>query len=291
MDSSFFLISNNTSCVSTNTPNFNNDLDQSLSSSSLTFDPFDGFSILDQHHQNSHRLYDYFGNGGGGGGCDTGGGGGDSDRHSPSSFINQCPLDQLDLHHHQHQHHHLHSKNFLYQTDPNQEDDDDLQGTLTSFVDDLGVDSDAGYTSGVDLFANNSFVDCSDSTEAYYLRLALEQNNNIIEYNNNSSSCGSSTGNMAASTTLNNYSDININNYSSITTTNINNINYDCNTFNNCNANGDSNQSQKAKRSVLMNLLIDGSDVGAGYTSHNFRALPQRILQHQRSSAINNNSS
>lgn len=228
MDSSYFLISNNTS---SNSSNINNDLEQSSSSSSFNYDPFDGFSFLEQQ---GTRLYDYFGGG----------------RSSP--LINQCPLDQLDLQ----------QKNFPFQTDPNQEDDDDLSGTLTSFVSDLGADSDAGYTSGVDLFATST-IDCSDSTEAYYLRLALEQSNNINGYNNNN---------------YNNYSDIN-NNYSS-------NINYGCISYNSCN--GDSNTSQASKRSVLMNLLIDGSDVGAGYTSHNCRALPQSFTTQQQQEPNNN---
>jgi len=231
MDSSYFLIAN-----STNTSNINNELEQSSSSSSLNYDPFDGFSLLDQQ---GTRLYDYFS---GSGECGAGGGGGG--RGSP--LINQCPLDQIDLQ----------QKNFPFQINPNQEDDDDFQETLTSFVGDLGVDSDGGYTSGVDLFATNAIVDCSDSTEAYCLRLALEQNNNI-GYNNISNN--------------NNCSDIN-NNYNS-------NSIYDCNSYNSCD--GDSNTSHSTKRSVLMNLLIDGSDVGAGYTSHNCRALPQKIIQQQ----------
>lgn len=210
MDSSYFLISNNTS-TNTSLNNLNNDLEQS-SPSSFNYDPFDGFSFLDQQGM---RLYDYIGASSGGGG-----------RNSPSVYQNS--FDQLDIHHH----HQTTHKSFPFlQTDPNQEDDDDLQGTLTSFVSDLGVESDAGYTSGVDLFATNT-IDCSGGN-----------------------SCG-----------YNNFSDINNNENS-----NNNNISY-----NGCN-DGDSNTSQAAKRSVLMNLLIDGSDVEAGYTSHNFRALPERI--------------
>lgn len=250
MDSSYFLISNNTNTS-------NNDLEQP----SFSYDPFDGFSILDQQGM---RLYDYFGGGGG--------------RNSP--LIYQGSFDQFDLHNHQ-----TTQKNFPFlQTDPNQEDDDDLQGTLTSFVSDFGVDSDAGYTSGVDLFANNT-IDCSDSTEAYYLRLALEQNS--------SSSCSSSSNSSSTSGSNNNISDdcyINNDNFSDINNNNINNSSnnnndnnicnsYVCNSYNNCN--GDSNTSQAVKRSVLMNLLIDGSDVGAGYTSNNCRALPQRITTQQ----------
>lgn len=244
MDSSYFLISSNTSTNSSNI--INNDLEQS---SSFNYDSFDGFSFLDQQ---GLRLYDYFGTGGGGGGG----------RNSP--FINQCPLDQLDLHHQQ--------KSFPFQTDPNQEPDDDLQETLTSFVGELGVDNETGYNPAVDLFATNTTLDFSDSTEAYYLRLALEQNSNMnaCNYNNNINN--------------NNFSDINNNhNYCS------NNINNGCFSYTNCI--GDSNTNKTAKRSVLMNLLIDGSDVGAGYTSHNCRALPQRLSQqHQQTTTTTNNS-
>lgn len=239
MDSSYFLISNNTSNnISTN------DLEQSSSSSPFNYDPFDGFSFLDQQ---GLRLYDYFGAGGG--------------RNSP---ISQYPsLDQLD---------NLQHKNLPFcQASPNQEDDDDLQRTLTSFVGDLGTDSDAGYTSGVDLFATNT-IECSDTTEAYYFRLAMEQNINLNgSYNNNNNN------------NSNNYSDINNNNYNS----NINN--YDCNSYNSCNGDSNSSRGQTAKRSVLMNLLIDGSDVGAGYTSHNSRALPQRLIQQQHQKTQTNN--
>lgn len=253
MDSSYFLISNNTN---TNTSNLSNDLEQSP----FNYDPFDGFSLLDQQGM---RLYDYFGGGGGGG------------RNSP--LIYQSSFDQFDLHNHQ-----TTQKNFPFlQTDPNQEDDDDLQGTLTSFVSDLGVDSDAGYTSGVDLFASNT-IDCSDSTEAYYLRLALEQNSgSSCSSSSNSSSTSGSNNNISDEyyNNNNNFSDINNNNNNNNSNNNDNNISnsYDCN--------GDSNTSQAVKRSVLMNLLIDGSDVGAGYTSHNCRALPQRITQKQPNSA------
>lgn len=232
MDTSY-LISNSTSNSTSTT---NNDFEQSSSSSPSPFanDPFDGFPFLDQH---GLRLYDYFG--------------ANTPNGTSSPLINQYPLiDHLDIH--------QQPKNSPFQTDPCQQDDDDLQGTLASFAGDLGADSDAGYTSGVDLFATNNIVDCSDSTEAYYLRLTLEQNNNINAFNN----CNIN----------NNYSDIS-NNY------NVNNFkNFDGNSYNNCNS--DSNASQTAKRSVLMNLLIDGSDVGAGYTSHNCRALPQRLITH-----------
>lgn len=247
MDSSYFLISNNT-----NTGNLNSDPEQS----SFNYDPFDGFSFLDQQ---GLRLYDYFGASGG--------------RNSPLTY--QSSFDQFDLHNYQ-----ATQKNFPFlQTDPNQEDTDDLQGTLTSFACDFGLDSDAGYTSGVDLFATNT-IDCLDSTEAYYLRLALQQNSSC------SSSCSSSTSDSNINinsdeyyVSNNNFSDINNNNIDS-NDNNDNNIGYGCNSYNNCN--GDSNTT---KRSVLMNLLIDGSDVGAGYTSHNRRALPtlpQRITTQQQ---------
>lgn len=127
---------------------------------------------------------------------------------------------------------------------------------------DLGgvvVDSgDAGYNSGVDLFCSSahshqihssgSLIDCCgspvDSPEAYYLRLALEQDSNrnncdvdILDSHsvaadaaNQSSSSSSSTSSSASSAAA------------------------------------------AAKQSVLMNLLINGSDVSAGYTIHNCRA-------------------
>lgn len=56
------------------------------------------------------------------------------------------------------------------------DDDDDLHGTLTSFVcTDLGAESDTGYTSGVDGYFNSStsLIDhcgTSDSTDAYCFR-------------------------------------------------------------------------------------------------------------------------
>lgn len=221
----------------------------------------------------------------------------------------------------------------------------------------LGVDCDAGYISGVDLFAaTNAFVECSvESTEAYYLRLALEQqancnniisshhNNNNLDNNSNTNylndssngslncnrnvdvngNCGnlSGCGNSSSSgSNSNSYSDINsnhsyytfINHNSSSTqtsTNNSNNFNHDWNNFTSCDTsdsnnnimNNNNNSSISSsnsnidnitgngagsrmgegvggKRSVLMNLLIDGSDVGAGYTSHNCRALPQRLI-------------
>lgn len=263
MDSPYFLISNNnltSSASNTNliTSNIINDLEQS--SSSFSYDPLDGLSLLDQQ---GLRFYDFLGannnlsagGGGGGGGVVVGGG-----RISPSaSFNNHYPHDQIDSFQH---------KNFPFNTDPNNQDDDvDLHDTLTSFVSDLGgVDSDAGYNSGVDLFASNNMADCSDSTEAYYLKLALEQNNtshSITTGCHEFDSCNTSSHNNF------DHSD-NVDNIYNLS----NNVDHDCNSYNNCN--GDSNNSQKSKRSVLMNLLIDGSDVGAGYTSHNCRALPNR---------------
>lgn len=251
MDSPYFLVSNSTTSSSTNsnliTSNFINDLEQS--SSSFSYDPLDGLSLVDQQ---GLRFYDFLGSNNGGG------------RTSPS-LINHYPLDQLDLQHKNH---------FPFHIDSSQDDDVDLHGTLTSFVSDLGgVESDAGYTSGVDPFAANNLADCSDSTEAYYLKLALEQNNtNQIRANchiaSDFDSCSSSCNNGSISNNFD-HSD-NIDNIYNIS----NNVDYDCNSYINCN--GDSNISQKSKRSVLMNLLIDGSDVGAGYTSHNCRALPKR---------------
>lgn len=260
MDSPYFLISNNNitssaSNASLSASNIINDLEQS--SSSFNYDPLDGLSLMDQQ---GLRFYDFLGANNNGGG---GGGGGRASPSSSPSFNDHYTQDQIDSFQH---------KNFPFHIDPsNQDDDVDLHDTLTSFVSDLGgVDSDAGYNSGVDLFASNNIADCSDSTEAYYLKLALEQNNTsqaittgCHEFDSCSNSCHTSSNNNI------DHSD-NIDNIYSIS----NNVDYDCNSYNNCK--GDSNISQKSKRSVLMNLLIDGSDVGAGYTSHNCRALPKR---------------
>lgn len=292
MDSSYFLKSNSISTRTNSTNNISNNNDFDLQSSSpspaFNYDSFDGFSLLDQH--NTMRLYDYFGAVGAAGG---GGGGGytsnmntsstsiasvssPSGRNSPITTINHWPSDQLDL---QHQ-----KCSFPFRSDPihnddvDDNDDDDLQETLNSFVGGHldSIDLDPGYNSSVDLFATNPFVDCSDSAETYYFKLSLDQSNNINSYCNNSNNNNynyniNNNNNNNFSNSNNNYSDIN-NNYNNISDY------YDCDSYNSCN--GDSNIGQVTeKRSVLMNLLIDGSDVGAGYTSHNCRALTQKMTK------------
>lgn len=175
---------------------------------------------------------------------------------------------------------------FCHSSDPDHEDlvasvattttdDDDLPETLTSFVADLGgviagddevddAEVDCGYGS-VDLFCSSSqttMIDCCGSVdlspEAYYLRLALEQQQQQHHQQHNHFHHGQHHHPLH----LHN-SHYNHHNYHQ--QQDISNGNNRSNNNNNCDA-ADTNG---AKRSVLMNLLINGSDVSAGYTIHN----------------------
>lgn len=255
------------------------------------------------------------------------------------------------------------------------DDDDDPTGTLASFVVDpcdplgtsnvCGHNSDAGYTSGVDLFSSSSIVgDPSDSTddaycfrqftldtstgnhhsghshsflssshhphldeshhllddkhEQHHLMSQTELNTSITSavLGTSSSYCDilsgahyfgasggvSSGGGCGSSSSSSGYSDNydcisdrnnslgndpffnNNNSYDGVNSmSNDNNMNF----FNNNTTTTANGNRQQQKRSVLMNLLIDGSDVGAGYTSINCR--PLASTQH-RSSQYNNSS-
>lgn len=319
MDSSYFLLSNNNIDLSLTSSNITNDLEQSSSfssstslsssssssstSSSFNYDPYDGFSFLDQPINT--KLYDYLGVAGLNNNSNN-------NNYSTSSFsLNQTssspssssPLDQFDQACHFANNHRLNiigggasgggisgcgssdnnlinNNNFPFQTNPtskDEEDDDDLSRTLADFVDCNDVDfcADGGDPSVDCLFSTSNIIDYSDpSSETYQLRLTLEHNNYI-------NGCDYMGSNIVINSDMNNCN--NLNNFDS----------YNCNIYNNNNFNGNVNDSnnnisnnnisdsnlttirQQQKRSVLMNLLIDGSDVGAGYTSHNCRALPR----------------
>lgn len=300
-------------------------------------------------------------NGTGGGGGGLGGGGGSNCMLSSATSLptstSPCPgiISDLLLHSDLDIAHNISNTNNSASSSPFNYDPFDgfpfldtqhcMQPLFDHFVgSDLGTDCDAGYNSGVDLFANNSIVcDRSDSvtSEPYSVvdiachtiaaaaaASATSNNNNIsimpdsliyttTEHNNingsglnihsahscfnhsettrctslgslndsindihnninNNSNQLDNYRNYIHSTNSNNNNNNNIddhpiNSNSTYTSNNNNFSNYnDCQlNYQTCPATG--------KRSVLMNLLIDGSDVGAGYTSHNCRALPQRI--------------
>lgn len=323
------------------------DLEQSTSSSSASpfgYDPFDGFSfhhMEDDHHYHHHqshgsRLDDYFGSSGRSSPI----------MNQYPLDVDHLVADVSHHSHHNHHHHHHHNnsnhhnhhqphlqqrqqtiisstnsnnsvlkqsnKNSLFQADPTSQDenDDDLRGTLTSFVGcGADLDSDAGYNSGVDLFSSSSIVDtCSDSTEAYCFRLALEhatlggatigghQHDNLNGYSSDNNTMSTTTSASNSS-----YGDI-INNNDYYFNSGFNN--YDCNSDRNTSPNSvttsinnrtsssslsssssPASSSTSEKRSVLMNLLIDGSDVGAGYTSINCRALQSNYAQRPQRAA------
>ena len=141
---------------------------------------------------------------------------------------------------------------YLDQQDGSEENDFHVAlGGFVNAVDtcaDISAESDAGYISGVDIFSSASVVDCSDSSDAYCFKLSLDNHVNGASCNNLNSYSDSQQA-PTTSTTIAPEAQ------TTTTTTTL------------------ATAATKQKRSVLMNLLIDGSDVGAGYNGINCRSL------------------